>query len=140
MPRAMVAKWLIGLSIVNGCIHSGIASTGVVAPESIESGGLTKKLINCACCCDLLKVARHVAMTSPGKTQNHPGNKNRRKSSKNRKHKTQSQKREPQHEGDREKRKKGGLVGGSVPDGLRGGHNNFSNGPRLFLFDHRRSA
>src|SRR5262249_5409880 len=71
-PRAIVEKWLIGLSSVNGCIHSGIASTGVVAPDSIESGGLTKKLINCACCCDLLNVARNVPMPIPASTQSIP--------------------------------------------------------------------
>ena len=54
--RVIMPKCRIGLSTVSGCIHCGIASTGVSAPESEASGGLTKKAINCACCADFVNV------------------------------------------------------------------------------------
>ena len=47
---------------VTGCSHRGIASTGLKAPDSVARGGFTKKLVNKACCADLLKVAMTVPM------------------------------------------------------------------------------
>ena len=45
---------------------------GVVAPDSIEIGGLTKKLINCACVCERVKVAMKVPMPMPASTHSIP--------------------------------------------------------------------
>ena len=63
--RVISAKCRMGLSSVKGCIQCGMASTGVSAPEREASGGLMKKLINCACCADLVKVAMTVPMPMP---------------------------------------------------------------------------
>ena len=42
----MMAKWVMGFRCVNGWTHYGMASIGVKAPDSIASGGLTKKLMS----------------------------------------------------------------------------------------------
>jgi hypothetical protein len=42
----MVAKCAMGLTCANGWIQPGIASMGVRAPDSIASGGFTKKLMS----------------------------------------------------------------------------------------------
>ena len=72
LPRAITAKWWIGFTTVNGCSHFGIASTGLKAPDNVANGGFTKKLVNNACCADLLKVAMTVPMLIPERIQSAP--------------------------------------------------------------------
>jgi hypothetical protein len=45
-PLANTAKCFTGFSSVSGYIQWGIASIGVVAPDNIDNGGFTKKLLN----------------------------------------------------------------------------------------------
>ena len=71
-PRANTAKCFTGFRSVSGCIHFGIASNGVVAPDNIDKGGVTKKLIKFACCCDLVNVAMIVPIPIPESMHNIP--------------------------------------------------------------------
>jgi hypothetical protein len=66
--RERLPKCRIGLTSVNGCIHCGIPSTGVNAPESEASGGLTKNAINCACRAEFVDVAMNVPTPMPEST------------------------------------------------------------------------
>jgi hypothetical protein len=45
-PRTMLAKRWIGFSTVKGYSQPGMASTGLSAPDSEESGGLTKNAVS----------------------------------------------------------------------------------------------
>src|ERR1017187_2436286 len=49
-----------------------MASIGLSAPDKDESGGLTKKLVSCACCADLLNVAMTVPTLMPDRMQRDP--------------------------------------------------------------------
>src|SRR5262245_11880600 len=71
-PRASTAKCFTGFKSVRGCIHFGIASNGVVAPDNIDNGGVTKKLIKFACCCDRVNVAIIVPIPIPDRIQSIP--------------------------------------------------------------------
>ena len=55
-----------------GSIAGGYAARIIVAPDNIDNGGLTKKLINCACCCERVNVAMIVPMPMPERTQSMP--------------------------------------------------------------------
>ena len=56
-----------------------MASTGFIAPDKEDNGGLMKKAVNCACCADLLKVAITVPRLIPDKMHNMPPNKTKSK-------------------------------------------------------------
>src|SRR5439155_7498134 len=79
MPREMIAKCFTGFTEVMGCSQVGIASIGVVAPESSANGGLVKKPINCACCCVRVKVAIIIPKPMPHNTHNEAARKKRSK-------------------------------------------------------------
>src|SRR5258706_173937 len=49
-----------------------MASTGLSAPDSEDSGGIKKKLVSCACCAHLLNVAVTMPMLVPAQMQSAP--------------------------------------------------------------------
>src|SRR5581483_5504030 len=77
--REIIAKCLTGLMAVTGWSQAGIASIGVVAPDSRARGGLVKKPINCACCCVRVNVAIIIPSPIPQSTHSEAERKNKSK-------------------------------------------------------------